>query len=211
MPRMTVRVRGLDSVTKYLEKKQRQAEAVITNTASDMRTRVPTWVTKEVMTDYNIKKTEVKPKGKKSKGPKLGTVQVSGVTIESVAIVYEGNPLTPTHFAMKPTRRKKASKRKRKHRKRTTPRPQATPITAEIKKGQRKELPSDAFLGKNKGGGYIPFRRTGPSRYPIESIKTVSLPQMVTNENVSQRINQKINQELPKRLEHNLKRYLEKK
>lgn len=208
MPRMTISVRGLDTLAKRLEQKQKQAEAVITRTASDMRTRVPGWVAKEVTADYNIKQSEITPKRGKNKRT-AGTVQVSGVTIENVAIIYEGRPLTPTHFAMKPKTRKAASNRPRKHRR--NPRARRTqPITAEIKKGQRKALPSDAFLGSNHGGGYIPFRRTGRSRYPIESIKTVSLPQMVTNETVRQRINQKINQELPKRLEHNLKRYLEK-
>ena len=200
MPRMTISVRGLDTLAKRLEQKQKQAEAVITRTASDMRTRVPGWVAKEVTADYNIKQSEITPKRGKNKIT-AGTVQVSGVTIENVAIIYEGRPLTPIHFAMKPKSLPKGAKGKKRKR---------VPITAEIKRGQRKALPSDAFLGSNHGGGYIPFRRTGRSRYPIESIKTVSLPQMVTNETVRQRINQKINQELPKRLEHNLKRYLEK-
>lgn len=209
MPRMTISVRGLDTLAKRLEQKQKQAEAVITRTASDMRTRVPGWVAKEVTADYHINKTEITPKGVIKKRT-AGTVRVSGTTIDSVAIVYEGRPLTPIHFAMWPKKPRAARSGKRKHRKRRTTRPQAKPITTEIKRGQRKALPSDAFLGSNHGGGYIPFRRTGRSRYPIESIKTVSLPQMVTNENVKQRINEKINQQLQKRLEHNLKRYLEK-
>ena len=82
------------------------------------------------------------------------------------------------------------------------------PITAEIKKGQRKSLGSNVFLGGNSGGGYIPFKRKGKSRYPIQAVKTVSVPQMVDNRTVSRAINRDINQMLEQRLEHNLNRFM---
>lgn len=204
MPNLTVKVIGMDDIVKNLERNAAKAETVMKRTVSDLRNRVPGWVADEVTAGYNIKKAEVKP-AKKDKNGKwkktAGSVRVKGESIETLTIIYEGRPLTPIHFAMKPKSLPKGTKGKKRKR---------VPITAEIKRGQRKELHPDAFLGTNHGGGYIPFRRTTKKRYPIESIKTVSLPQMVEAENISPRIQEKINAELQKRLDHHLKQYLEK-
>ena len=204
MPNLNIKVTGLDKIAKQLERNRVQAENVITRTVSDLRSRVPGWVAAEVTADYNIKKSDVQP-AKKDKSGKwkktAGSVRVKGETIATVQIVYEGRPLTPVHFAMKPKKPPKGTRGKKRKR---------VPITAEIKRGQRKELHPDAFLGTNHGGGYIPFRRTTKRRYPIESIKTVSLPQMVESETVYPNITQRINSELQKRLDHNLKQYFEK-
>lgn len=215
MPNLTVKVIGLDKVVKNLERNAAKAETVIKRTVSDMRNRVPGYVAAEVSADYNIKKGQVMP-AKKLKNGKwkktAGSVRVKGETLETVTVVYEGEMLTPVRFDMNPKKPKKAkaAKKKRKHRRNPTPKPPAEPITAEIKRGQRKKLHPSAFLGKNNGGGYIPFRRTGKSRYPIESIKTISVPQMVEGKEVYPRIQEKINDQLQKRLDHHLKQYLEK-
>ena len=84
-------------------------------------------------------------------------------------------------------------------------------VTAEIKKGKRVTLSRDAFLGTNKGAGYIPFQRKGKGRTPVESIKTVSVPQMITNPEVAEQIRANIDEGLAKRLEHHLQRELGKK
>lgn len=212
MPIIKISTKGIKEITKALEKNVKKAEQVITATASDMRTRIPGYVADEVRGVYNIKKQEVMPakKGKDGKIKKTaGGVRVSGVTIASVEIVYtnDGRMLTPTHFSMKPAKPLKSKAVKKKGvvvgRKR-----QRYEVTAEIKKSQRKALHPDAFLGSNNGGGYIPFRRTGARPYPIEAIKTLSLPQMVENEIVSNRIEKTINTELGKRLEHNINRIM---
>lgn len=197
---ITIKVKNIEAIAQRLRKQSEQAEKAIKATANDMRNRVPGWVATEVTGTYNIKKSEVMPakKGKNGKVKKtVGNIAARGVTVNSVQIVYQGRVLTPVHFGMKPKKLTPGAKgRKRK------------PITAEIKKGQRKALHSDAFLGSNKGGGYIPFKRSGAKRYPIESIKTLSLPQMVENEAVYEKIQKVINTELSKRLEHNVKRFI---
>ena len=131
-----------------------------------------------------------------------------GKTLTGLIIKYEGELITPTHFNMKPVKpyKSKTIKRKGKIRKQR----QRYSITAEIIKGQRKELHPDAFLGTNKGGGYIPFRRRTNKAKPIDAIKSVSMPQMVRSEKVYPAISVKVNSELEKRLEHNMKRFLDK-
>lgn len=201
--RLTIKAKDLDRLAQRLAKNADQAKKVLTATGSDMKTRVPGWVGTEVTGVYNIKKQEVTPqKAKAGAKPKktVGHIRVQGTTVSSVEITYTGRLLTPTHFGMKPKALPAAAKGRRKRRPVT--------VTAEIKKGQRKSLGPDVFLGSNKGGGYIPFKRTGRKAYPIESIKTLSLPQMIDNPNVRANISDKINTELAKRLEHNIRRYL---
>lgn len=197
--RFTIQTLNMDKLAKRLAQNAEQAKKALTATGNDMKARIPGYVATEVTGVYNIKKQEVMPKKAGGKPKKMaGKIRVSGTTVTSVAIEYSGRLLTPTHFSMRP---KALTGGKGKRRKRK-------PITAEIKKGQRKALSTDAFLGSNKGGGYIPFRRTSAKAYPIKSIKTLSLPQMVDNQNVRANLNQKINTELSKRLEHNVKRFL---
>ena len=89
-------------------------------------------------------------------------------------------------------------------------RPPATyNITAEVYRGKRKTI-GTAFLGSNGGGGYIPFQREGDRRTPIKSIKTVSVPQMITNPRVSEKITEAIDEGLRKRLEHHLEQEMKK-
>ena len=103
--------------------------------------------------------------------------------------------MTPTHFGMKPTIR-----------------PNKGPyvVTAQIKrKSGRKPLGRKVFLGTPRNAKentpQLPFQRMD-ARYPIEVVKTISVPQMVTNNIVSNNIHDRINKELSKRLQHHLER-----
>ena len=197
--RFIIQAKDIDRLAQRLAQNADQAKKALTATGNDMKARVPGWAATEVTGVYNIKKSEITPKKSGGKPKKLaGRIRVSGTTVSSVVIEYSGRLLTPTHFGMRP-KALTGGKGKRKRRK---------PITAEIKRGQRKTLHSAAFLGSNKGGGYIPFKRTTAKAYPIESIKTLSLPQMIDNPNVRGNLNEKINTELSKRLEHNVRRFL---
>jgi hypothetical protein len=197
-----IEAKNLRKIAEQIERRKVPAEKALEATVRDMRSRVPGFVAGEVTGVYNIKKSEVMPAKINKKTGKLGktagTVRVIGKTVTGLEVVYTGRLLTPTHFGMRP---KKLAKTKRGRR---------APITAEIKKGQRKQLHPDAFLGSNKGGGYIPFRRHTNKAYPIYAIKTLSMPQMVQNEIVYKKISNKVNSELEKRLAHNVKRFLDK-
>lgn len=55
---------------------------------------------------------------------------------------------------------------------------------------------------------YNVFMRLGKSRFPIAPIRTLSIPQMITNEGISERIQTAIQQKIEERLEHEITRSL---
>lgn len=87
----------------------------------------------------------------------------------------------------------------------------ATEMEVAVKALKRVNLGGSVFLGSNKGAGLIPFQREGDSRTPVKSIKTVSVPQMITNDQVAEHIQKNIDEGLAKRLEHHTERELGKK
>ena len=171
------------------------AEKVIKKCTSDAKSRAQAWVSAAVYEVYAIKKSDVKA-ALEGKGKGNGQIRIKGKIVESVALIYKGRVLTPTHFKMKPARRK--------------PRPYR--VSQEVFRGHRKNLPDGVFLASAGGEGsvQIPFQREGSERYPIKSIKTLSLPQMIENKKVQPIIQEKIDEGLSKRLENHVKQMLEK-
>lgn len=197
MGEFTISLNGLKQIEKELGKMSAQSEKVLRATGSDMRSRIPGYVAQEIVKTYGIKKSEINP-SKKSPKKLAGHIKVSGETVSEVTVVYSGRTLTPVHFGMTPKQPKQKGRRVARRQ----------PVKASIKKGQKKTLHSQAFLGSNRGGGYIPFRRSGKAQYPIEAIKTLSLPQMVDGDGVRGRIEERISVELEKRLTHNIERFM---
>lgn len=171
------------------------AEKVIRRCTSDATTRAPAWVSAAVSEVYGIKKADVKS-SLEGKGKGNGKIQISGRVVESVALIYKGRVLTPTRFKMKPGARKLKAYR----------------VNQEVYKGKRKNLPDGVFLAPSGGAGskQIPFQREGKERYPIVSIKTVSVPQMIVNEQVAEKIQHNIDEGLSKRLENHVKQMIAK-
>lgn len=212
--------RKFEEVRAKIKDNEKAAEKAIQRTVKDFKSRGPAWVSAAVTEHYAIKKAEIRDTMTGAK--KAGSVKFSGTLVDNITLEYRGRLLTPTHFKMKPT--KPPSKRAKEYSR--VPgagvrgvngevamvRPPAPyKVTAEIKKGKRVTLSRDAFLGTNKGAGYIPFQRKGKGRTPVESIKTVSVPQMITNPEVAEQIRANIDEGLAKRLEHHLQRELDKK
>ncbi|MCR4674058.1 MAG: hypothetical protein K5675_03530 [Lachnospiraceae bacterium] len=188
----SIKLDNVESVISGIKHKQEMGAKAVNSTIGDFVKRGPGWVSQEVTGIYSIKKKDItqSQKGKKNGGK----VRVYATTIEGVKLEYKGRPLTPTHFKMKPTSRPKKGYR----------------VSMEVKKGQRKNLPADVFLASAGGEKALPFQRKGPSRLPIEVKKTVSVPQMITNAEVSDNIYKRINEELEKRLDHHITRYAKK-
>lgn len=220
---INIAIEGAQDLKAKLEKMNAQSQTVVKRTVSDFKSRAPAWVSAAVTETYAIKKAEVKGAmtGVK-KG--IGKIKVAGVTVDEISLVYSGRLLTPTHFKMKPTTPpKKRDKDTRlipgqniKSDKAVGDVAIVTPlapyqVTAEIKKGHRVTFPGQTFLGTNKGAGYIPFQRQSDEREDIKSIKTVSIPQMITNEEVTKQIQKNIDEGLGKRLEHHLQQELAKR
>lgn len=218
---MTVALQNFAGLKEQLADMDKAAERAVKKTVSDFKSRAPAWISAAVTEHYGIKKAEVKDAISGTK--KAGKVNVGGVAVDNVAIEYSGRPLTPTHFKMKPT--KIPAKREKEYRRvpgagvgeggsdvAMVKPPAPYSITAEIKKGKRVTIgDGQAFLGTNKGTGMIPFQRTDESRTPIKSIKTVSIPQMITNPEVAEEIQKNIDEGLSKRLQHHVEQELKKR
>ena len=176
-------------------------QKAVKKTVSDCKTRAPAQVTKAVTAAYGIKSSEVTGAGKAAKGgaKSIGSKKVSGVTIDRMQLTYSGRLLTPIHFSMTPKQRPEGGKKYK--------------VKAAVYKGKKKVLSSHAFIASSgtAGTAQIPFKRTTEKRYPIEAIRTVSIPQMITNEKVSEDIQARMDELLAKRLEHQAKRLAEKK
>lgn len=188
---MQVTIQRYNDVMNDINNMRAQSEKAIQRTISDFKSRGPSWISQEVCKEYNIKKKDVNEHKKGVKNQ--GQIKVRGTKIDDIEIIYQGRVLTPTHFGMKPTSR------------------QSKPyqVTAQIKKnGGRKVLGSNVFLGASGGAGstQIPFQRRGNERTPIDVIKTLSVPQMITNDDVAGNIDKRINEEMKKRLDHHMQR-----
>lgn len=217
---MTVALQNFAGLREQLQGMDEAAERAVKRTVSDFKSRAPGWISTAVTERYGIKKKEVKDAITGTK--KIGKVNIGGVAVDNVAIEYSGRPLTPTHFKMKPSR--VPAKREKEYRRvpgagvgqggsdvAMVKPPAPYSVTAEIIKGKRVKLSDDAFLGTNRGTGMIPFQRTKQGRTPIESIKTVSVPQMVTNPEVAEQIQKNIDEGLSKRLQHHVEQELKKR
>lgn len=191
---------NIQNVIDGLEKEKALSKKVIERTVGDMRTRGPGWVSKAVREEYNISPKDVK---EACHTEKAGSLSLGGAHVDDVALVYRGRVLTYTHFKM---RVNKGS--------------QPYPISAEVKKGNRRQLHGKSrntgkpFLAHAGGANtkQIPFQRETDSRLPIMALKTVSVPQMVEDGkgNIKPKVEQVINENLKKRFEHYCEQLLKK-
>lgn len=211
-------------LSKQFDQLEKNAEKAVNSTVRDFKSRAPRWVSQAIREKYNIKAQEIKPltKAGKEKGIKsAGRIGAQGETLETVILTYKGRVLTPTHFGLLPKAPKATYK-----------------LTAKIKEGTRKQLGGRKALtkkqkknigrnftrqgerharqepiilihtGNTKEGGtnHIPMRIKKNGKF--EAIKTLSLPQMVDNEDVRRTINATIEEEMGKRLRHNAERFI---
>lgn len=192
---------NLGKVVGSLKALNKDVDKAITRTISDCKQRAPAQVTKAVTAVYGIKSSEVTEAGKGAKrGAKtVGSIKVKGVSVDNVQLVYKGRLLTPVHFSMTPKKRPDNGKKYK--------------VKAGIFKGAKKVLGSGVFLAPSGAAGttQIPFKRAGKKRLPIEAIRTVSIPQMITNEKVSADITARMEELLQTRLKHNTERLASKK
>lgn len=195
---VNVALKNVTDIKEQLEKIGQRSERVVNRTVNDFKTRGPAWISAAVSETYNIKKSEVS--AALSSGQPVGKTKVAGKLVNNVKLVYRGNLLTPLHFKMRPSSRPAPDKRGK---------VKPYNVTAEIFKGQRKKLGTDVFLGKGRNTDKsLPFQRKGKERLPVKIIRTLSIPQMIKNEKVSESIMKNISTGLGKRLEHHMNREL---
>lgn len=204
-------IKNYKALKKKIEKTRDKSETVIKRTLSDFRSRAPTWIASEVSQVYTIGKKDVN---------KSGNMRVSGNSIESVKVIYKGRVLTPTHFKMSPKipkpaytlkdeiiKGKKATLGKIKKLSKKQRKELAKNFT---RQGTRKSDHSPIMLLKTGASSadktqYIPFQRKSTNRNDLVAIKTLSVPQMVSNEKVKPNVTRAINEGMQKRIDHHMK------
>ena len=133
---------------------------------------------------------------------KLDRFVVASYDGKNIVLEYKGRMLTPIHFNMRP--KSKPSRRRYN-------------ISVEIKRGRRRRLagklvyerPPFLALAPNTGGMTIPWQREGKARFPIVSVKTLSVPQMISSQTkVKPNVEKAINEGLRKRALHQIERFL---
>lgn len=213
---VSINIRDLKKLQKAIDRKKAAPQKVMKAMYSDAKKRVPGWVATEVTKKYGAKKGEIT-------GKKIGSVKISGSGFKDLKFTYSGRLLTHTHFSMNPKVPNAGGSYTLK----------ATVIKGERKtlgkvkkltKKQRKEIGknltksgtqnsdhSPIMLMRANGGQYLPFQRKSKNRNDIDVVKTVSLPQMVSNERTKLPIQAAISDGLNKRLTHHIDRYMNKK
>lgn len=166
-----------------LKKLEAGSQIAIKRTISDLRTRSNAQIKTAIQARYGVNATAISKSKKRAE--KSGKIRISGIFVDGLSLPYKGNPLTLTHFSMSP---------------RSRPKKKPYQVTATIKDGKKATYPK-AFLGKPNGTS-LPFQRQGQSRYPLEVIHTLSVPQMISNEQVAKGVEERITQLAEQRLKH---------
>ena len=217
---------GLDRVLKELQDINKKAEMVCQRTVSDVATRAPGWIAQGAADRYAIKKNSIT-------GQKVGNVDVKTTATNGGAyhgfratITYTGRRLTPARFTMKPAApppgragytlkaeiRKGQSKQLGKVKKLT--RKQWYNIGRNFTHQGTRNSPVSPWMlqptGNKRADGipYIPFQRVKQPGNMTEVMRTISLPQMVTqgkNGPMHPEVEKHVMEGLEKRLENHLK------
>lgn len=227
----TVTMRNGAKLAKKLEKLKDGGETAIKYTVSDFTARAPGWVTKGIRRHYGVDTAAINDAGPKTKRGGTST-NVAGIVVDGVSLKYEGKTLTPTHFNMNysqphpkglQTKRvvipgqkiaEKATNKNAEYGMVRTPVPYQ--IKATIIKGHRATMKGGTYIApsnsRNAGAPNIPFQRTPGHKFPVEAIHTLSVPQMIGNEEhpsrASETINNIISENIEKRFNNHIKRVM---
>lgn len=120
---ISAQLSNLHQLVADLEAIENGGKKAISNTIKDVKARAPGWIAQEVTAVYNIKKSEITPSGSGKPKKMAGSIQITGETIEELAITYKGRLLTPVHFGMTP---------------KAPPRGKSYTLKAQVLKGQKK-------------------------------------------------------------------------
>ncbi len=171
--------RVLKKIPEMTEQSSRELNA-------DLIKRIPPKVKKAVKTKYAVDKTALEKPLLKVK-PK--TYRIDGG--DDLLIVFEGNPLTLSHFILQ-----RRGSKLRKKKPSVAPgqaingkewamvhQPRMYTVYAQIVKGQKVPIPGHSvFINKPQNGKIeLAMDRLGKERTPIKVIRTVSVPQMMMN------------------------------
>lgn len=188
-------------------------ETAIKRTVSDFTSRAPGWISKGIRQHYGVDTAAIKGAGPSTK--KGAThVHVAGIAVDAAALEYKGRTLTTTHFGQSP----KAAPSGRQSKKIRVPGqavktdggspvamispPKKYTVKATIIKGNRASFAPGTFIASSNGAT-LPFQRKGTARTPVEAVRTLSVPQMISGK-AKETIEQLISENIEKRFEHHV-------
>lgn len=210
----SVTMKDGDKLAKKIEKLKDGGETAIKRTVSDFTARAPAWVSKGIRQHYGVDTAAIKEAGPIIKRGAAST-KVSGISVDGAALEYKGRTLTPTHFKMSPKTRPSGQQAKQCRvpgqaiaTAKGSPvaivkPPKKYTVKATILKGSRISMKQGTFIAVGNGGTSLPFQRTSGSRMPIEAVRTLSVPQMISGR-AKETIEEAININLEKRFEHHV-------
>lgn len=204
----SVTMRDGDKLEKRLKKLKEGSETALKRTVSDFQSRAPGWVSKGVRQHYGVDQA-----GIKSASVRVRTTPSSGSVLSGVSINYKGRVLTLTHFNASP----KTAPSARQSRPLRIPGqtvsagspvamvrpPKRYSVKATIIKGQRVEMSQRSYVA----GNGLPYQRRGDARLPVDVIKTVSVPQMISGK-AKNTIDELIKENMEKRFQHNVEQIM---
>lgn len=211
---LSVTMKDGAKLAKKLAKLENGGETAIKRTVSDFTSRAPAWVSKGIRQHYGVDTGAINEAGpKRKKG--ASHISVAGISVDGATLEYKGRTLTPTHFKMTPKARPTAKKSEQirvpgqaiataKGSPVATIRPpKEYTVKATILKGGRARMRPGTFIASGNGGAVLPFQRTGEGRTPIEAVRTLSVPQMISGK-AKETIEELIGTNLEKRFEHHI-------
>lgn len=210
----SVTMKNGTKLAKQLQKLENGGETAIKRTVSDFTSRAPAWVSKGIRQHYGVDTAAIKEAGPKTKRGAT-SIKVSGVSVDGASLEYKGRTLTPIHFKMSPKARpttQQAKQIKVPGQAIATAKgspvamvrpPKKYTVKATILKGGRASMKQGTFIASGNGGSTLPFQRTGEGRTPIEAVRTLSVPQMISGR-AKETIEEMISTKLGKRFEHHI-------
>ncbi|MGF7431091.1 phage tail protein [Thermoanaerobacterium thermosaccharolyticum] len=170
------------------------ASSAVNRTLDFVYTRIGRLVTQE----YAIKVSDVKKTMTKYKASKTNLY---------AKIISKGHTLSLAHFPFSPKKPMTGGKRRK-----------AKAVKVKIKRQEgyktikTNPLPFVASTGARSADKtqFNVFKREGSSRLPIKVLRTLSIPQMITNVNVSDQIQKLAQEKLMERIQHEIEWRLDK-
>lgn len=215
-------IKGYKKLVKELEGLKSAPQKAMESTLSDVRQRGPGWIASGITDRYGIKKTDIT-------SGQVGKLKIKNGGHNALILAYSGRVLTPARFKMTPKKPGekgytlkaeilKGDKETLGKVKKLTKKQRAV-LGKNFRREGTQNSPQSPWMlqhtGNKKEGGinYIPFQRTTQLGKLNDVMRTVSLPQMVTQGKdgpLHPEVEARFTENLGKRLDHHMKRFMEK-
>jgi len=185
MINIDIDTRDLLRVVNELDKVQRKVPAITSRALGRTITHANKVMSQAIREEYVIKAGDIKEHTELKKASK---------TDLNAFIKVTGRPLALSRFQLTPKKPQSGNRRRK--------------VKVKIKRGGRKtEVRTDpgAFI-QEMNGAVTAFRRVDKRRFPVVPIKTLSIPQMASNDGVLSKVESKAQEKLIERMNHEISR-----